>query len=235
MSHYDLEEQEQIANLKAWWSSYGNLLSIILTIVLLAVIAWQTWNWYQNKIISQANSIFANAVAAFDQHSVEATESKAQIQNAAVIRIAGELENKFSNTGYATLSAFMASKVAADNNDLKTAKSQLVWLIDNSSDETLIPIAKLRLANILLDEKNYDEALKILTKSATYDKNFLVSLYDLQGDIYLEKQDVKSARKFWQMAKTEIDTHDYTFYGTEKNYMQFLLSNIENKLQEYQE
>lgn len=235
MAHYDLEEQEQIANLKTWWSMYGNLVSTIVIIVCLAVISWQTWNWYQNKNISQANAIFMNMSAAFEQNEQNEPDKQNQQNqtvNAAVIRIAGELENKFANTGYASMAALMATKSSVEKNDLKTAKSQLTWLIDNSADETLIPIAKLRLANILLDEKNYDEALKVLDKSVSADANFLVSLYNTKGDIYLAKQDIKNARKFWELSKTEITTHDYTTYGVE-NYMNFMRESIETKLNAY--
>ena len=49
MAHYDLEEQEQIANLKTWWSMYGNLVCAVVIIVSLGVISWQAWNWYQNQ------------------------------------------------------------------------------------------------------------------------------------------------------------------------------------------
>lgn len=229
MAHYDLEEQEQIANLKTWWNMYGNLVTTIVLVIAVAMFAWQGWKWYQHKNVLQASAIFNNISNIFEQDQHEN-----QNANATIVRIAGELENKFANTGYASMAALIASKTSIEKNDFKTAKSQLTWLLDNSADETLIPIAKLRLANILLDEKNYDEALKILNRNSTEDKNFLVSLYDLQGDIYLAKQDIKNARKFWQMAKTEIDTHDYKNYGVE-NYMNFMLESIETKLNAYAE
>lgn len=239
MAHYDLEEQEQIANLKTWWSMYGNLVCAVVIIVSLGVISWQAWNWYQNQNAVQANSLFSNINNAFELHD-ENSHAHAQNNdeknqnNVAVVRIAGELEDNFANSGYASLAAFMASKISADKNDFKTAKLHLAWVMENSADEMLIPIAKLRLANILLDEKNYDEALKVLAKSTSSDEYFFASLYDLQGDIYLAKQDIKNARKFWQMAKTEIDTRDYKNYGVE-NYMPFMLGAIENKLNSYVE
>ena len=47
MAHSDLEEQEQIDTLKAWWKMYGNLVTSLVTAVCLGVVAWQGWNWYQ--------------------------------------------------------------------------------------------------------------------------------------------------------------------------------------------
>ncbi|MFZ9505481.1 MAG: YfgM family protein, partial [Burkholderiaceae bacterium] len=46
---YDLEEQEQLESLKAFWKKYGNLLMTGLTVVLLAVAGWRGWGWYQQQ------------------------------------------------------------------------------------------------------------------------------------------------------------------------------------------
>ena len=41
MATYDLEEQEQLAEMKAWWKQYGNLVVSLLTAASIGVIAWQ--------------------------------------------------------------------------------------------------------------------------------------------------------------------------------------------------
>ena len=38
---YDLQEQEQLDELKAWWGKYGNLILTVATVVLLAFAALQ--------------------------------------------------------------------------------------------------------------------------------------------------------------------------------------------------
>jgi hypothetical protein len=58
MATYDLEEQEQIAEIKAWWKQYGNLLAGIVTAVSIAVVAWQGWNWYQRNQTAQASMVY---------------------------------------------------------------------------------------------------------------------------------------------------------------------------------
>ena len=47
MATYDLEEQEQLAEIKVWWKQYGNLVINVFTAVMLAVSAWMGWSWYQ--------------------------------------------------------------------------------------------------------------------------------------------------------------------------------------------
>ena len=42
----DLEEQEQVAELKAWWRQHGNLIVSALLAAALAFAGWQGWRWY---------------------------------------------------------------------------------------------------------------------------------------------------------------------------------------------
>ena len=47
MAAYDLEEQEQIAEFKAWWKQYGSLLTFVVMAAAVVVLAWRGWNGYQ--------------------------------------------------------------------------------------------------------------------------------------------------------------------------------------------
>ena len=46
-THLDLQEQEQIDDLKAFWKQYGDLITWTLVIVLAAFAAWNGWNTWQ--------------------------------------------------------------------------------------------------------------------------------------------------------------------------------------------
>ena len=41
MAVYDLEEQEQISELKAWWAQYGNLVVTLAVVAALSSVGWQ--------------------------------------------------------------------------------------------------------------------------------------------------------------------------------------------------
>ena len=58
MATYDLEEQEQLAELKAWWKQNGNQLLNVVTVVALVVLAWHGWNWYQRSQSGQSSMVF---------------------------------------------------------------------------------------------------------------------------------------------------------------------------------
>jgi predicted negative regulator of RcsB-dependent stress response len=190
MAHYDLEEQEQIDTLKTWWKMYGNLVTSLLTAAALAAAGWQGWNWYQNDQSAKAAAVFAaleQAIEAGDAQRLKAT--------------AGELTEKFPRSGYAGLGAMVAARSSFDAGDLKTAKAQLGWVVDNAKDE-LRDIARLRLSAVLLDEKAYDEALKQLTEAPAAD--FAARFLEMKGDVLSAQGKAAEARAAYQEAIAKL-------------------------------
>src|SRR5260221_8456790 len=151
MSTYDLEEQEQLAALKAWWKEQGGGVALGAILVAGAVAAWSGWVWYQR---SQA----AKAAALYDtlQKAARANDLKAPQDTAGSI-----LEN-YPRSAYAPLAALVSAKVQFQAGDLKTARAQLQWVIEHAKTEEIRSIATLRLASVLLDDNEPDAALKIL-------------------------------------------------------------------------
>jgi predicted negative regulator of RcsB-dependent stress response len=84
------------------------------------------------------------------------------------------------------------------NKDLKSAQTQLEWAVSNSKEPTLKDLARLRLAGVLLDQKQYDAALKALegVHSDAYAFRFL----DMKGDVLLAQGKQADARAAYQMA-----------------------------------
>ncbi len=186
MAHYDLEEQEQIDSLKTWWKMYGNLVSGVLVAISVAGLGWQGWNWYQRSQVAQASAIYAvleQGAALRDGQKVKAA--------------AGELAEKFGSTSYAWLGALVAARQSFDAGDLKTARAQLNWAVDNAKDEVK-DLARLRLAAVLLDEKAYDEALKQL--EAAHDAAFAARFLELKGDVLAAQGKVPEARAAYKAA-----------------------------------
>lgn len=180
MAHYDLEEQEQLDELKAWWKMYGNLVTNLLLAVALCVLAWQGWNWYQKKQTAEASAIYA------------VLEQALQAKDAQRIKgAAGELTEKYASTPYAALAALLAARQSFDAGDLKSAKAQLEWVIDKGKDETR-DVARLRLAAVLLDEKAYPEALKQI--EGAHAASFDILYSEMKGDILAAQSKKAEAR-----------------------------------------
>lgn len=184
MAHYDLEEQEQLDALKTWWKMYGNLITGVVTAAALVVVGWQGWNWYQREQAAQAAAVYG----AFEQAAVAGDAQR-------VKAIAGELTEKFGGTAYAALASLAAAKQSFEAGDIKTARAQLNWAVDNGKDEVR-DLARLRLAAVLLDDKAYDEAMKQM--DAKHSPVFASRYLEMKGDILLaqgKKAEAKAAYK----------------------------------------
>lgn len=188
---YDLEEQEQIASLKAWWEKYGNLTSWVVIAGLAAYSGYNGWNYYQRNQAAQAAALYDELTSAVDAKD-----------NAKVLRAAGDMESKFGSTTYAPMSALVAAKSSFDANDVKSAKAQLQWAIEHGGDE-FKSVAKVRLAGVLLDEKAYDEALKVLAGDVPAE--FAASVADRKGDILVAQNKLAEARAAYQAALDASD------------------------------
>lgn len=191
MSTYDLEEQEQLSSIKAWWQQYGNLVTYSVVGAALVSLAVQGWHWYQRSQASQAGAIYAVV-----QKAIAAGDTKAAREKA------GELIEKFSGTPQAGLAALLAARVQLDGGDSKSAKAQLAWAAANAKPDELRDLARLRLAGILTDEKAYDEALKQLEKEPA--SALATEFADLKGDILALQAKPAEAKAAWQGALDKL-------------------------------
>jgi predicted negative regulator of RcsB-dependent stress response len=191
MATYDLEEQEQLAEIKAWWKQYGNRLVNVVTAVALIVAAWQGWNWYQRNQTGQASAVYGvlqQAVQAKDTQRIKAAS--------------GELLEKFSATPYAVLGALNSAKAMIEAGDAPSAKAQLLWAAEHGKEE-LRDLARLRAAVVLLDEKAYDQAIAQLNgaSNASFELRFL----DTRGDIFAAQGKKTEAVSAYQAVLTKLD------------------------------
>ena len=189
---YDYQEQGEVESLKAFWRQYGSLLMSLVTIALLVLAAYLGWNRYQ---ASRA----LDAAAQFDQlKAAVATRDLAKVGEAA-----GPLFDKYSSTPYGQMAALMAAKAYVDGNDSKAAQTPLNWAIANARDPEFREIARVRLAGVLLDEKQYDEALKILAAGAP--GRFAGQVADRRGDVLAAQGKREEARTAYREALDKLE------------------------------
>ena len=195
MAAYDLEEQEQLATLKAWWAENGNLVLTTVSLVLLVLAAWQGWNYYQRNQAAQAS-------AAYD--SVQKAARSGDLKQ--VRESAGAILEHYPRTTYAAMAALVSAKAHFQSGDLKTAHAQLAWVAENSKDEGFQDLARLRLASVMLDEKAYDDALKTLdTKHGpAFDALFLAT----RGDVLVAQGKVDEAGAAYKSALEKADPRE---------------------------
>ena len=195
-THLDLEEQEQLDQLKAFWKQYGNLITWALIAALAAFAAWNGWNWWQREQSGKASAMF------------DELEKAAQAGDAAKAGgVFADMKERFPRTTFTQQGALLAAKVQFDKGQADAAGATLTWVSDNAVEVEYRAAARLRLAGLLLDQKKYDEALKVLAAADTKEFDALVS--DRRGDVLLalgKTDDAKAAyTKAWQAMDGKID------------------------------
>jgi len=171
-NHLDLEEQEQLEELKHFWKQYGNLINAVLIAVLLAIAGWNLYHYWQRNQAVQAAALY---------DEVERVARSGDTTR--LDRVLGDMKDKFASTSYAQQASLLAAKVYFDAGKLDAAKAALTWVAEKSSDEGYQGIARLRLAGILLDTQAYDDALKQL--SGTFAPELTALVADRRGDVFL--------------------------------------------------
>lgn len=168
----DLEEQEQLDELKHFWSKYGNLISGVLIVVMLALAGWNGYSYWQRSQAAQAAGMYdemGKSVAGGDVAKAERTFN--------------DMKDRYARASYTQQAGLALAKMAADAGKPDVAKAALQWVADKSGDEGYAAIANLRLANIYLDAKQYPEALKAL--DAAKGDAFAALVSDRRGDVLL--------------------------------------------------
>jgi predicted negative regulator of RcsB-dependent stress response len=197
MSTYDLEEQEQLAELKAWWKTHGNTVLTAAIVALLAIAAWNGWVWYQRTQSGQAGALYDTLQKAARANDVRATRDAA-----------GAILENYPRTTYAPLAALTSAKVHFQAGDLKTARAQLAWVVEHSRNPQVREIARLRLANVLLDDGAPDEALKVLEEKP--DPAFEALFAAERGDVLVVQKKPAEARAAYRAALDQAGDKDAT-------------------------
>ncbi len=205
MATFDLEEQEQLSELKLFWQQNGKFILSGIAGVVVAMAGWQGWNWHLESRAREANVSYATLLDASVIRDV-----------AKVKAIATQLAEQHPGSAQAALGALIGAKTAMDNNDPATARMLLQSAVESSRDAGLRDIATLRLAGLFLDEEKYDDALKVLSREVS--PEFLPRMLDLKGDVLAASGKTNEARTAWQDALVKIDALQKDEVGSKKSH-----------------
>jgi len=184
---YNLEEQEQLENLKAFWKQYGNFILTVVAVVALSVAGWRGWGWYQGQQAAQAAAVYEQLRQASSAKDV-----------AAVRAAAGTLFDQYGRTAYGQMAALVAARAYVEAGDPKAAKAPLQWAMSNAKDDEFRHVARLRLVALLMDEKAWDEAQRLLAVDAP--GRFAGEYADRRGDLLVAQDKAAEARAAYRQA-----------------------------------
>ncbi|MDO9226679.1 MAG: tetratricopeptide repeat protein [Pseudomonadota bacterium] len=189
---FDLEEQEQLDEFKAWWKQHGMKVILGVTVFLAAVGGWRAWQTWQHNQAAEASMLFDTAVQAASMNDVKsAKEVTARI-----------MENQ-SSTAYATPAAWLAGRVNHDSGDLKSARAQYEYALEHADDDGLKQLARIRLAGIRFEDKDPVGALALL--EGAFSPAFQSLAAQLKGDILAEQGKTADARAAYKLALEKLD------------------------------
>jgi len=195
-THLDLQEQEQVDQLKAFWQQYGNLITWTLTLALAAFAAWNGWNWWQRDQAVKASAMF---------DELERAAQAADVERSA--RVFADLTERFPRTAYAQQGALLTAKVQADKGQADAALATLAWASENAAEDEVRSVARLRAAGLLIDKKQFDAALAQLDAAAQGKgaSAFEALVADRRGDVLLAQGKKDEARKAFEVAYKAMD------------------------------
>ena len=193
-THLDLEEQEQLDQLKHFWNTWGTLISTAVILVAGAVAVWNGYQYWQSRQAAQAAALF------------DAVDVAAKSADQARVELAfSDLKSKYSGTTQAGQAGLVVAKSMQAAGNAKGAQGALEWVVAQSSDAGLKALAQLRLASLLMDQKKYDEALKQLAGDFSPEFSSLVA--DRKGDILFLQEKRQEAIKEYTKAYKDLDAN----------------------------
>ncbi len=193
--HLDLEEQEQLDELKHFWKQYGDLITWTLLVVLSLFAAWNGYQYWQRSQAAQASVMYDEidrAVTAGDAARLD--------------RSLADMKERFGGTTYAEQAALLAARAYYDKGNVDASRAALNWVAEKASDPGYQAVAKLRLAAILLEKKAYAEAQQQL--SGNFPKDFDGLVADRRGDILMAQGKKADAKAQYEKAWKGLDERD---------------------------
>ena len=199
-TNLDLEEQEQLDQLKAFWNKYGNLVTWLLIVVLGGYAAWNGWNWYQRDQAAKASSMYDQLDKAAQAGDVDQTA-----------RVFADMKSRYPGTAFTEQGGLLAAKLQFEKGKADDALATLAWVESNATEGEYQTIARLRAAGVLLDQKKYDEALKRLDAVVLKDgvAEFGALVDDRRGDVLIAQGKTEEAKaayaKAWQAMDAKVE------------------------------
>lgn len=186
MAEYETEEQ-QVEAIKEWWKQNGIAVIGGAVLGIAALVGWRGWHWYQEKQATEASDIFVVVQEAVNKNDTAALQEQADV-----------LKEKYASTPYAPLAVLHEAKIQNDKGDHAASEESLRWVLDNSKQDSVQDIARLRLARLLLANKKIDEAQNMVNVDMS--DAFASLLNEIRGDIFVAKGEIEQAREAYDQA-----------------------------------
>jgi predicted negative regulator of RcsB-dependent stress response len=195
-SSYDLQEQEQLAQIKHFWARYGNFITWLLVAVLGAFAAWNAWQYWQRKTALEAAALY---------DEIDRVAKAGDVPR--VVRVWADIQQQAGGSAQAQQAGLLAARVLYDSGDVPAARQALAFVVERAQDPGVAALARLRLSAIELDAGDAAQALQRL--SVAPPPAFAALFADRRGDILWsqgQRQEAREAyRQAWAAMPVEVE------------------------------
>ena len=145
-THYD--DEAQVDAIKSWWKENWLALAGGLGLGLGAIFGWQAYQQAGDSRAERASQMYSDL-----------RNAQADVRSEAVAEIRQTLVNDLAKTPYASLAQLHWAAQLVKEERPDEARTALDWVVQNSGDDGLKALARLRLARVDLQAGNVDAAL----------------------------------------------------------------------------
>ena len=189
-----MTETEQLEAIKKWWKRYNNIITVVLSIILLSVAGYKYWHWHQEKMTQQASNAYEHMMLAYSNQD-----------NKSVRGYVNQLTTEYGDTVYADAARLTLAKLLVVRENYDKAEKQLEYVAGHSKNSAFRQISKIRLARLLASLKSFDKALAEL--DTLENTAYLPEVNEIKGDIYSAKGQYLQAVDFYRKAINQVQTH----------------------------
>jgi len=187
----DLEEQEQVDEAKAWWKQHGYKVILGVTAFLLVVVGWRGWQTWTHTQAAEASMLFDQSVQAASINDLASAKTAA-----------AQIMDNHARSAYSAPAAWLAGRVNYEAGDIKSARAQYQFALDNARDDGARQLARLRLAALHFEENDLPGAMKLL--EAKFDPAFQGLAEQLKGDLLYAQGKTEEARAAYRLALEKL-------------------------------
>jgi len=188
-------DDEQLEAIKKWWKENGKFTVAVIVIAIAASFGWRFWQQHQLAQAERASILYEQMLANLTQKKIDQFDHFSNL-----------LVKDYSGTPYAKLAALTQAQLAVSDKKLNVAEEKLIWVVRKADNKAIAQIARIRAARVLLAEKKYGQALKLLDE--VDDKSYLPLIEEVKGDIYAAQNEKNKAKTAYKAALTAMPKNE---------------------------
>lgn len=191
----DLDEQEQLDQIKHFWAKYGTAISTALIVLFGSIAGWNGWQYWQNQQASGAAVMFDE----FERANTAGETDRMQ-------RALSDMQAEYGGTILTAQAALLAAKSHIDRQQTEPARAALNWVAQSASDDALKAVARLRLSTLDMQDQAWDAAMAQL--AAPVPVAFAGLVADRRGDVFMAQGKTAEARQAYEAAFKALGAQD---------------------------